>query len=412
MKKIQIALSAAVLLLASCDPSMDNINGGFDENVTAESVQATVTPVQVNGKSTNLLVVENHSPITSQWTVGQLIESDLHSSKNYDTIYVTKLGTNTVSMQCRNLKNDFTKQFSVNTEEIYYLTDALTKRLCVSGTPGNYRSTDKDVLGNMEVKFGTTFDPAKVKVVQEKDNNGVGGNVFNVYNGNGVLTNWKLISLADNSEAGTSDTNVGKMLTLSFGKYKIVLDYQKADGTTGTYDAGTFDVQTMTYKTELIQYLSGGADGDGTTTWEWDLDADGVWGNGPYGSGNAPQWWIVKIGDIDGQAGGHALSLEGHGQGAWFTLDLNNWKIVNSDGTETAFKINVLDHKKEGWDQGALEVVSLDKPAIPMGIDVNHGNAVFAKYYILTAKDGKLAITAGEMPENGCAWFYMFRLKK
>lgn len=31
----------------------------------------------------------------------------------------------------------------------------------------------------------------------------------------------------------------------------------------------------------------------------------------------------------------------------------------------------MLDHKKEGWDQGALEVVSLDKPAIPMGIDVN-----------------------------------------
>ena len=56
------------LLYTSCDPTSDDGGTGFMENVTAENVQASVKPVQVNGKNTNLIVVENHSKITQQWT--------------------------------------------------------------------------------------------------------------------------------------------------------------------------------------------------------------------------------------------------------------------------------------------------------------------------------------------------------
>ena len=48
-----------------------------------------VTPVQVNGKNSNRIIIENHSPITSQWSVDQLAEGKVTSSKAYDTIYVT-----------------------------------------------------------------------------------------------------------------------------------------------------------------------------------------------------------------------------------------------------------------------------------------------------------------------------------
>mgnify|MGYP006880503104 CR=1 FL=1 len=47
MKKIFFALSMLTLLYTSCDPSTDSGSTGFSENVTAESVDAKVTPVQV-----------------------------------------------------------------------------------------------------------------------------------------------------------------------------------------------------------------------------------------------------------------------------------------------------------------------------------------------------------------------------
>ena len=68
------------------------------------------------------------------------------------------------------------------------------------------------------------------------------------------------------------------------GKFNITLTYTKADGTQETYNAGSFDVEALTTKPELLEYLAGGEDGDGTTTWEWNEAAGAVWGNGPFGS--------------------------------------------------------------------------------------------------------------------------------
>lgn len=117
------------------------------ENVTAESVDAKATAVVVNGKNSNRIVIENHSPITSQWSADQLAEGAVTSSKTYDTIYVTKLGANTVSMHCKNLAVDFNKDFTVNVDEITYLSSELITRLCVEGSEGNYKSTIQDSRG-------------------------------------------------------------------------------------------------------------------------------------------------------------------------------------------------------------------------------------------------------------------------
>ena len=57
MKKIFFTLSSVALMLVACDPSVDDISSGFDNRVTAETVQASATPVVVNGKNTNRIVV-------------------------------------------------------------------------------------------------------------------------------------------------------------------------------------------------------------------------------------------------------------------------------------------------------------------------------------------------------------------
>lgn len=42
------------------------------------------------------------------------------------------------------------------------------------------------------------------------------------------------------------------------GKFNVTLAYTKADGTQETYNAGSFDVEALTTKPELLEYLAGG----------------------------------------------------------------------------------------------------------------------------------------------------------
>lgn len=412
MKKIFFALSMLTLLYTSCDPSTDSGSTGFSENVTAESVEAKVTPVQVNGKNSNRIIIENHSPITSQWSVDQLAEGAVTSSKAYDTIYVTKVGANTITMHCKNVAVDFTKDFTVNVDEITYLSAELQKRLCVTGSEGNYTSTVGEFAGQ-PVQFGTAFDAGKVKVIQEVKE-GKKGNVFTVENGNGVLSDWAITKEGTNEAAGTATLNGDQLMVVEEGKFNITLTYTKADGTQETYNVGSFDVESLTTKPELLEYLAGGEDGDGTTTWEWNEAAGAVWGNGPFGSGNKPQWWAVNYGaDIDGQAGQKVGGVARNGSGAWFTIDINNKQAIGSDGVKLPISVSVLDHKDPTWDKGSISfpTATNDNFVIPMGVNVNGGNVAFQKYYVLVASDDKLVLTAAEMPENGCAWFYVFKKK-
>ena len=388
MKKIFFALSMLTLLYTSCDPSTDSGSTGFSENVTAESVEAKVTPVQVNGKNSNRIIIENHSPITSQWSADQLAEGAVTSSKAYDTIYVTKLGANTVTMHCKNVAVDFTKDFTVNVDEITYLSAELQKRLCVTGSEGNYTSTVGEFAGQ-PVQFGTAFDAGKVKVIQE-------------------------VKEGTNEAAGTATLNGDQLMVVEEGKFNVTLTYTKADGTQETYNAGSFDVESLTTKPELLEYLAGGEDGDGTTTWEWNEAAGAVWGNGPFGSGNKPQWWAVNYGaDIDGQGSSKVGGVARNGSGAWFTIDINNKQAIGSDGVKLPISVSVLEHKDPTWDKGTISfpTATNDNFVIPMGVNVNGGNAVFQKYYVLVASDDKLVLTAAELPENGNAWFYVFKKK-
>ena len=182
---------------------------------------------------------------------------------------------------------------------ITYLSAELQKRLCVTGSEGNYTSTVGEFKGQ-PVQFGTAFDAGKVKGIQE-------------------------VKEGTNEAAGTATLNGDQLMVVEEGKFNVTLTYTKADGTQETYNAGSFDVDALTTKPELLEYLAGGEDGDGTTTWEWNEAAGAVWGNGPFGSGNKPQWWAVNYGaDIDGQAGQKAGGVARNGSGAWFTIDINN----------------------------------------------------------------------------------------
>lgn len=397
MKKILLTMSSLALMLTACDPSVDDISGGFDNKVTAESVQASVAPVVVNGKATNRIVVENHSPITCQWKADQLIEAQTSSANAYDTIYVTKLGANTVTMICHNLYGEFTKEFTVNVEEITYLTKALSDRL------------------GSAAAFNTNFDASKIKIEQEVDEKiGKKGNVFTVSNKNGVLTDWKVIDKATNEVMATSNLNDDKLLVIAeSGEYEIQIEYMKADGSKGSHSCGVFEIECYTNKPEIIDYLSGET---GVSKWQWFQGNAAVWGNGQWASGVGPAWWTNNLDAMDGQGGSHPGGVARNGIAATFELDFNTGIATNSDGTSCAFKVLPLKHghdSEAGWDLGCIHFdVSGATYVVPMGINVNGGDQPFEDMFIVKAEDDRLNLTAEEQAINNCAWFFLFERVK
>lgn len=397
MKKILLTMSSLALMLTACDPSVDDISGGFDNKVTAESVQASVAPVVVNGKATNRIVVENHSPITCQWKADQLIEAQISSANAYDTIYVTKLGANTVTMICHNLYGEFTKDFTVNVEEITYLSKALSDRL------------------GSAAAFNMNFDASKIKIEQDVDKkSGKKGNVFAVSNKNGVLTDWKVINKATNEVMATSNLNDDKLLVIAeSGEYEIQIEYMKADGSKGSHSCGVFEIECYTNKPEIIDYLSGET---GVSKWQWFQGNAAVWGNGPWASGVGPAWWTNNLDAMDDQGGSHPGGVARNGKAATFELDFNTGIATNSDGTSCAFKVLPLKHghnSEEGWDLGCIHFdVSAATYVVPMAVNVNGGDEPFQDMFILKAEDDRLNLTAEEQAVNNNAWFFLFERVK
>ena len=405
MKKIFFAISALAMMLVSCDPSTDDISSGFNNQVTAETVQASATPVVINGKKTNRIVVENHSPITCQWKAGQLLGGQTSSAKSYDTIYVSKTGVNTIQMVCHNLNGDFTKEFTVEVDEIAYIPDDIQKR-----------------LGDNVKEFNNTFDKTKVEIKQMLTDGKEGqGNLFQVINNSGQLSYWRLYNKTTGEVSCSASNNSDMVYTMDPGDYTVFLDYTKADGTTETYSAGEFTIPDVTYIPEVIVYLRDGKKDPGAASseWQWFQGNAAVWGNGPWASGDGPAWWTNNLDSMDGNGGGKPGGTARNGINATFTLNFETFDsgtAVNSDGTTCPFKVYPLKHGHDaasGWDMGCLHFdASGSTYVVPMAVNVNGGDEPFQDMYIVKASGGRLNLTSEEQAVNGCAWFFLFEQKK
>jgi hypothetical protein len=295
------------------------------------------------------------------------------------------------------------KDLTASVDEIYYLSDALTARLCCSGTPGNYTPTDAKKLA--PTSFGSTFEASKVKVVQEITSGGKKGNRLYVYNSNPVLSKWTF-------GTGTTDKNVGSVYVNVTGTYDLKLSYTKADGTTGTYDAGSYTVEAFSYIPETLTNLCGD---DGVKTWCWNDSESLVWGNGGFMEASAPAWWGQSINDIDSQATEKSGNLEADGKNAYFTFDLSSMSVSQSGVTATSpFSIDLDEVVKEGWNSGSVSIKSTKASAdIPMGFLVNNNNIRPGKYYIMKCTKKTLTLCAPEPGSGdwGTAWFWCFKVK-
>lgn len=217
MKSLKYFALAMLTALAACDPIEDR-SELESANLTADQLEITATPIVVNGKNSNEIIVENHSPLPSEWTITMGDGSNQVATSAYAKMYVLRIGQNEVKFRGLNVaKGTYVeKTLSFNVDAISYLPDDIAARLCIGqeGAPSG---------------FSTTFDPSLITWSVE-------GNVLRVCNPNPVLSDWTCGNR-------TLDTNVGEIKLPSSGSYPFSITVTLADGTQQTVDLGTVVVK-------------------------------------------------------------------------------------------------------------------------------------------------------------------------
>lgn len=109
-KSIIYAFCILAIALVACEPieERDSIGGA----ISADQLDIKATPIVVNGKNSNMLVLENHSPVLSAWNCGGAV-----SSKSYDTVMVVKTGSIDVAFTGLNPDGTkITKNFTIQVD--------------------------------------------------------------------------------------------------------------------------------------------------------------------------------------------------------------------------------------------------------------------------------------------------------
>lgn len=286
MKKkfLYIAMFAMGAFFASCDPETIDGPAAWD-TIAADALELTATPIQVDGKNSNEFMMENKSPINSQWIVPQLIEANTIAPYSFAKLYATQIGDIPVTFRGMNAGELVEKIVTVRVDTITYLTDELKNRLCVGQTGG-------------PTYFGVASDKAKFVVEQSLCEDGVtkGNSIVVKSNTNPVLCNFTW-------GGGALDTNIGKITTYALGEYDLIVEVMNAAGHKQTYNLGTYVAEDYSdLPAEITQITGYHPINSPTATKTWKL-ADGAhWGNGGSTDKSA-SWWSTTVDSQGGSTG-------------------------------------------------------------------------------------------------------------
>lgn len=115
MKKLTILyFSLLIIALSSCDPIEKTYPMGGE--ISANELNITAVPIIVNGKNSNKVVLENHSPVLSNWDYGVGI-----SQRQTDTILLVVKGNNKITFTGLNPNGTaITKELTVAVDELSF----------------------------------------------------------------------------------------------------------------------------------------------------------------------------------------------------------------------------------------------------------------------------------------------------
>ena len=151
MSKSIIYFMLIAAAFVACDPIEDRQTIG--DAITADQLDVKATPVVVNGKNSNKVILENNSPVLSSWNYG------IGTSQNaYLEVLLVIEGENKVTFTGLNPDGTtITKELTVNVEELSFPVAAEWGMLCGSGSKDwVWDETANAVWGNGGYKGNTS----------------------------------------------------------------------------------------------------------------------------------------------------------------------------------------------------------------------------------------------------------------
>lgn len=158
-KSIIFSLLIGAALCVACDPveNRDSIGGA----ITAEQLDITATPVVIDGKNSNKVILENHSPVLSSWDYG--IGT---STRAYEEVLMVITGESKIKFTGLNPDGSkITKDLTVKVDELSFEVAAQYAYLCGTGQKTWVWDTEKCFGNGGDAEVGPawwTLTPADV----------------------------------------------------------------------------------------------------------------------------------------------------------------------------------------------------------------------------------------------------------
>ena len=354
MKKIFFAMPLLALALTACDPSQ--IEGGSEwASISADQVQATATPVQVDGKNSNRIHVTNTSPVVSAWDADQLIENTTHTVTTDGEIYVTKIGQNVIRCLTTNVGGTpTTKELTVQVDK----NKSQVKHLLLEGAPSN----------TLEI----------------------------VKNDNPCLCTFHW-------NDGKLEKNLGQISTFSIGEYELLVDWIDAAGNHGeNVSLGKFKIEAMEVP-EGVTLLTGYTPENPTATKTWELVPANNWGNGGNND-KKPSWWTTSVVDQGGSLGSITFDF------ANSTLTKVVYDESNKAGDKSGSGVFSLDFTTADDSKSILFTLKTTEPGnIIYPVMINQGDYHPTVYDVTVVSENELVLRAQHTNDatwEGCFWVF------
>ncbi|MDR0431397.1 MAG: hypothetical protein LBH58_13105 [Tannerellaceae bacterium] len=435
-KSIIYSILMGLLLFVSCDPieNRDKMTGA----ITAEQLDVTATPLVVDGIRSNKIILENHSPILSQWDYGMGT-----TNKAYDEVLVSAVGDMVIKFSGRNGDGTtITKDLLVNVESIVFevvgmdkfigdgsktwVWDEWTNERGFDG-PGVYPYGIGGSVADKSpawwgLKYGT-FDENDATMTFALD----GGAIFTKTLGDGTqqkgtfsfnmskkIADWSqgILTLKGATIPYPKSMNNGGGDAYEF--YILVLEDDQLVLSTVTGNEIRDDVGPWSHEVNIWMFRPEGYtsfDGSAQTelltggtekTWTW--TGGDAWGNNAVDA-SGPGWWIVRTADVDGQA-------PGDGQGATMVFSSDGKMVKNKntgESIEGSFSIGAPVSEK--WTIGTLKTKDV---TVLCGVAGNFadegyedGKMPVYQYGIIELSETKMVLGFNN-PNGSEGWYWIF----
>lgn len=366
MKNLYKYISAIAVMgtFTACTPLTESFTMD-DAVIPANDLQLSVATQQVNGKNGNIIIVENHSPILSEWIVGQTVEH-----KAYAEMQVSFTGRHIVNFHGFTAGSDIysEKVFTVQVDTISTISSDISTRLCMG---------QKDA----PTYFGTSIDLGNIEFSLDK-------NILTVKNSNPVLTDWECGGV-------TSDKNLAVMKMNRIGEFTLSATFTLANGQQRTEELGTVEVKQL----ELPQIALDLMGENGEKTWAW--EEKNFYGFGGYNASMSPDWFAYDAATMGMYASYFGMGGEETGR---MTLFADGHFEVSPTGRTGLFTYD-FDDVVPNWSVGKLKV----EGSIILGMAINmedyQPSYLPTEFYIVRCDAGHLVLAAttsqGTVPYDG-----------